>query len=85
MVINDQTRYLRDQFLRLETETETEQVQSQHARPRLKGYSLNKQDQDSYSQIFETEARKMCTLRPRPGKWSRPRTESLADFTEASI
>ena len=63
------TRDLRNQFLRFETETETEQVQSQQARPRLKRYSLNKRDQDSYSRIFETETRNMCIFK----------TESLAE------
>ena len=41
-------------------ETETKQVQSQQTRPRLKRYSFNKRDRDSYSQKFETETRKMC-------------------------
>ena len=73
MECSTEHRDLRDQFLRLETETETEQVQFQQARPRLKRYSLNKQDRDSYLGIFETETRKMVE------------TDSLADLTIDSI
>ena len=78
-----------DQFLRFETETE--QVQSQQARPRLKRYSLNKGDRDSYSPIFETETktetRKMCIFETESRKMVETKTdiESFADLTVASI
>ena len=82
---------LRDQLLRFETETE--QVQSQQARPRLKRYSLNKQDRDSCSQIFETETktRKMCIFKTETETETRKmvetktETETLADLTVGSI
>ena len=70
---------LRDQFLRIENETEAEQVQSQQAKPRLKRYSLNKRDRDSYSQIFETETRKMCIFETETETRKMVKTETDTD------
>ena len=71
------SRDLRDQFLRFKTKTE-QVLQSHQARPklRLKRYSLNKRDRDSYSRIFETETKtetRKCVffgLRPRVSRIS---------------
>ena len=66
-------------------ETKTEQVQSQQARPRLKRYSLNKRDQGSYSQIFETETRKISFFETETETRKIVETETLADLTVGSI
>ena len=59
-----------------------EQVQSQQARPRLERYSLNKREQDPYSQIFKTETktRKMCIFETETRKMVETVNESLADL-----